>query len=105
MAEVPDLSNFYSSLHTSMSRREVADFFSAVGWKVGEPDDSDHLDVFCPWAALIMESESPILLHGPVADVEANAEQVLTVLRQAGIVFSAECYGPDDELLRVWQGP
>src|SRR5689334_5896058 len=98
MAEMPRGSNFFSSLHTALTRQEVAGLYGAVGWEVREPDDSDHLEVHCPWAELVIESESPILLHGPVADVEANAERVLAVLRRARVVFGAECYGPDDEL-------
>ncbi len=46
---------------------------------------------------------SPILLHGPVADVETNAERVLALLERAGVAFTAECYSPDDELLREWK--
>jgi hypothetical protein len=103
MAEVPDSSNFYSSLHTMRSRREIAGLFGAAGWEVREPDDWDHLEVHCPWAELVIESASPILMHGPVADVEANAERVLAVLTGAGVAFTAECYGPDDELLREWR--
>src|SRR4051812_44556763 len=99
MGEVPDSSNFYSSLLTSMPRREVADLFGADGWEVIAPDDWSHLEVRCPWAELVIESASPILMHGPVADVAANAERVLAVLGRAGVAFTAECYGPDDELL------
>jgi len=104
MAEVPDSSNFYSSLHTSMSRREVAGLFGAAGWEIREPDDWDHLEVHSPWAELVIESASPILMHGPVADVESNAERVLLVLELAGVAFTAECYGPGGDLLQKWKG-
>jgi len=103
MAEVPDASNFYSSLHTTRSRQEVAGLFGAAGWEVWEPDDSDHLEVHCPWAELVIESASPILMHGPVADVPPNAERVLAVLERAWVALTAECYGPDGEPLREWK--
>jgi hypothetical protein len=98
---VSDISNFYSSLHTAMSRREVAGLFAAAGWEVIEPDDWDHLEVHCPWAELVIEAESPILKHGTVADLPTRAEELVAPLRVAGVSFTAECYGPepDRELL------
>jgi len=102
VVEVPDTSNFYSSLHTTMSRREVAGLFATAGWEVVEPDDWDHLEVRCPWAELVIESAAPVLVHGPVADVAANADRVLAVLGRAGGAVTAECYGPGGELLREW---
>lgn len=102
MAEMPDFSNFYSSLHTTLSRRDVAELFGAAGWEVIEPDDWDHLEVRCPWAELIIEAESPILVHGPVADLPARVDELVAPLRVAGVSFTAECYGPepDRELMR-----
>jgi len=97
VAEVPNSSNFFSSLHTSMSRREVAELFGAAGWEVIEPDDLDHLEVRCLWAELVIEAESPILMHGPVADLPARAEELVAPLRAAGVSFTAECYGSEPE--------
>lgn len=94
MAEIPDTSSFYGALHTKLSREQVADLFAAHGWEVRAPDDCDHLEVICPWAELVVGSKSPILLHGPVADVTARAEEVVAPLRAAGVTFTAECYGP-----------
>ncbi|MEW6741311.1 MAG: hypothetical protein AB1486_01015 [Planctomycetota bacterium] len=34
VAEVPDWSNFYSALNTSLSREQVAGLHGALGWKV-----------------------------------------------------------------------
>jgi hypothetical protein len=99
----PDTSNFHSTLYTALSRREVAAMFCAAGWKVREPDDWDHLEVHCPWAELVIESASPILMHGPVADVAVNAERLFAVLERAGVTFTAESYGPGGELLREWR--
>jgi hypothetical protein len=42
------------------------------------------------------------LLHGPVAEVEANAGRILATLRAAGIGYTAECYGVGGELLQEW---
>jgi len=53
------------------------------------------------WAELVIEAESPILMHGMVADLPARAEELVGPLRAAGVSFTAECYGPepDRELL------
>lgn len=69
-----------------------------------EPDDWDHLEIQCQWAELVIESESPILMHGPVADILDRAEQLVAPLRTDRIFFTAECYGPDGELLRKMSG-
>jgi hypothetical protein len=41
-------------------------------------------------------------MHGPVADVDINAEHILDILHQAQVEFTAESYGPDDQLLQEW---
>ena len=43
---------------------------------------------------LVIESESPILTHGPVADPTARAKDLVAPLRAAGVAFTAECQGP-----------
>jgi hypothetical protein len=102
MANVPDSSNFYSSLQTALSAEQIAGLFRAQGWQVRETD-TDRFELACPWAKLVVESESPVLLHGPVADVQANAERVLAVLRKAGVAFTAESFDAGGELLREWK--
>lgn len=104
MPEIPDGSNFYGCLHTAMPLWQVAELFRTAGWVVGQPDDWDHWVASCPWAELVIESQAPVLVHGPVADVETNAERVLAVLEPAGVALTAECYGPGGELLREWRG-
>jgi hypothetical protein len=103
VTQLPEGSNFYSALHTDLSREQVAVLFGAAGWVVRKAGWHDY-KVACPWAELVIEAESPTLLHGPVADVEANAEQALAILKRANVAFSAECYSPNGELLRQWAG-
>jgi hypothetical protein len=99
MGEMPDYSNFYSGLYTVLSREQVASLYGALGWRVRRCSWTDY-EVFGPWAELVIEAESPILMHGVVADVLDRAQELLAPLRQAGISFTAECYGPDGELLQ-----
>jgi hypothetical protein len=100
VSEIPDTSNFYSSLHTALSREQIAGLYGALGWQVRKCSWTDY-EVFSPWCELVIEAESPILMHGPVADVVAHAEELVAPLRAAGVRFTAECYGPwpDKELL------
>ena len=99
MSAVPDTSNFYSSLHTTLSRKRIAGLYGALGWQVRKCSWTDY-EVVGPWCELVIEAESPILMDGPVADVLAHADELLAPLRAAGISFTAECYGPDGELLQ-----
>ena len=94
MADVPDWSNFFSSLHTSLTREQVAGLYGALGWRVHKCSRVDY-EIVNDWAELVIEAESPILMHGPVADVLARAEDLVAPLRAAGVTFTAECYGPE----------
>jgi len=94
MADVPDWSNFFSSLHTALSREQVTGLYGAAGWRVRKCSWVDY-EVVGEWAELVVEAESPILMHGPVADVVARAEEIVAPLRAAGVQFTAECYGPE----------
>ena len=98
---IPESSNFFASLRTTRARRRVAGIFTPPTWTVRRCSWTDY-EVSSPFADLVIEAESPILLHGPVAEVEANADRILATLRAAGIGYSAECYEADGELLREW---
>jgi len=102
MSGLPNKSNFFSTLNTKLSRKRVAKLYGALDWEVRKIAWYDY-EVRCPWAELEIEGEAPMLLHGAVADVLTNAEALLAPLRAANISFSAECYGPDGELLREWK--
>ena len=96
MAELPSSSNFFSSLYTTLSREQVSGLYRALGWQVRKCSWVDY-EVECHWAELIIEAESPILMHGSVADLGLRAEELVSPLRAAGISFTAECYGPEPD--------
>lgn len=102
MDSIPDGSNFFSSLETTLPRQRVADLFRSLGFAVRKYGDGDF-EVVCGWAELFIEAESPILMHGGVAGVVANAEKILARLRDAGIEYSADCYNENGELLRNYR--
>ena len=94
MAELPDGSNFFSALDTTLSREQVAGLYGALGWCVRKCSWVDY-EIISDWAGLVLEAESPILMHGPVADLVARSEELVAPLRTAGISFTAECCGPE----------
>lgn len=96
MAELPDGSNFFSALDTLLTPAEVAGLYGALGWRVRKCSWVDY-EVISDWAELVIDDTAPILMHGPVADLPARAEELVTPLRAAGVSFTAECYGPDPE--------
>jgi hypothetical protein len=96
MPEIPDSANFFSSLDTHLTRQQVARLYGALGWRVRKCSWVDF-EITNDWAELIIESESPILMHGPVADLLVRVEEVVAPLRAAGVSFHAECYGPEPD--------
>jgi hypothetical protein len=100
VGELPEMSNFYSSLYTSLSREQVAALYGGLGWRVRKCGCNEY-EVLGQWCELIIEAETPILMHGAVADIVARAEELVAPLRAARVRFNAECYGPepDGELL------
>lgn len=101
--ELPDGSKLFASLTTSLSKEQVAQLYGSRGWVIRKCSWHDF-EVRSPWAELVIDGESPILLHGPVAQVEKNAATILAVLKESRVSYTAECYGDDNELLSryVW---
>src|SRR5262249_26314410 len=93
---IPDGSNFFSALDTQLSAEQVAGLYGALGWRVRKCSWVDY-EAMSDWAELVIEDTSPVLMHGPVADLPARAEELVAPIRAAGISFTAECYGPDPE--------
>ncbi len=102
MDDIPDSSNFFASLHTSLSRRRVAGLFARLGWSVRKCSWTDY-EIRSPFAELVIEAESLILMHGPVAEVEINANRILVPLRHAGVRYAAECYSAGNDLLQEFR--
>jgi hypothetical protein len=67
--------------------------YGAIGWNVRKCSWTDY-EVSNDWSELVIESETPILMHGMVADLPTRVEELVAPLRAACVSFSAECYGP-----------
>ena len=104
MAGMPDSANFACSLDTTSSREEIASLYGALGWRVHRLAWADY-EIICDWADLFITAESPIEMHGRVANVDRVGELVVP-LRVAGVTFAAECFGPEpsNDLLMTLRG-
>jgi hypothetical protein len=86
MDALPDMSNYYSALHTTMSREQVAVLYRGLGWQVRKCSWTDY-EVFGPWCELVIEAESPILMHGAVADLLVHAEELVAPFASGGCIL------------------
>jgi hypothetical protein len=98
MTDLPD-PNFYSTLKTSLSPEDVARLYGGLGWQARKCSCTDY-EVIGPWCELVIESRVPLLMHGTVADILDHVGELIAPLRAAHVPFTAECYGPDGELLK-----
>ena len=96
MVEIPNRANFFSILNTLLSKNQVAQLYLAIGWRVRKSTWVDY-EIASDWAELTIEGESPILMDGAVADLPTRAEELVAPLREAGVAFTAECYGPEPD--------
>jgi hypothetical protein len=94
----PDESNLFGSLQTALSRERVAGLFASFGWEARKCSWTDY-EVVCDFAELVIESENPILIHGPVADLLANLPRIIEPLARAGVAYSLECYDENRGLI------
>lgn len=99
MDALPNRSNFFCGLDTSLTWRQVAHLYEAIGWKVRKTGWYEY-EISCSWADLSIKSETPMLMHGAVADILNHLDELLAPLRAAGVRFSAEFYGEGGELLQ-----
>ena len=95
---MPEMIDFAACLRTTRSTRRIARLFRPPIWEVGKCAWYDH-EITSPFAELVMEADSPILLHGWLMDYQVNAEQVFALLRSVEIAYWGECYSPSGELL------
>jgi hypothetical protein len=91
MAVLPDSTNFYATVETSLSAARVAHMFQSDAWALRKCSLTDF-EIFNDVAELVIESTSPVLIHGPVAEVLSNCFRIVEPLTEAGLSGSFECY-------------
>jgi hypothetical protein len=105
-SEVADLWVSLQSTRSALSSAlSVAGLFALPTWSVRECSWlKGQYEVTSPFAILlVLGPESLFILHGPVADIEANADRILAPLRSAGVAYEGGCYGEGEEPLREFR--
>lgn len=98
MAELPDRTNFYSSIRTGAQPDAIARLFVAPVWHV-RTCSWTGFEAVSAFAELVIESSNPVLVHGPVADVTVNGPRVIEPLVAGGLSGSFECYDDAGSLI------
>ena len=98
MGEIPESSNVFICLYAALSPAQVAALFGEHGWHIRR----------CGWTSfeirsscgeLVIEDGNPILIHGPVANVERRIDEIVQPLVVRGIPHEIDCYGNANELI------
>ena len=101
---LPDGSNLFAAVRAGMGAEAVAGAYARAGWRVRACGWTEW-EARSGFAELVVEGADPVLVHGPVADVVANAGRAMAPLREAGIPFRAECYDAGGALLAELRWP
>ena len=72
MTEIPNRSNFFSTIDSEASCKQIAKLYKSAGWQVHKCSWMDF-ELCSNWGELLVKSGSPILLTGNVADIPARA--------------------------------
>ena len=98
MAELPDRTNFYSSVRTDRRPEAIARLFAPPVWRVRKCSRTDF-EAASDFAEVVIESNDPVLVHGLVADVAVNCARVVEPLAAAGLSGAFECYDDSQALI------
>jgi hypothetical protein len=97
MADIPDFTNFYCSVHTQKGPGEIARVF-VPDWRVRNCSWTDY-EAQSDFAEVVIESSDPVLVHGPVSNVLVNSLRIIELLAAAGLSGTFECYDESDALI------
>ena len=103
-SELPDGSNLFAAVRGGAGAEAVARAYARAGWPVRACGWTEW-EARSAFAELVVEGIDPVLVHGLVADVAANAGRAVAPLRDAGIPFHAECYDAGGALLAELRWP
>jgi hypothetical protein len=95
---LPEGSTFFATLTTALTKPQIAAHFHAVGWAVRHCARED-LELRCAWAELVLDGDTDLLLHGPVAEVEQRAPEIIALLVSAQIAVQAEWYDAEGRVV------
>ena len=101
MSTLPEASSFFACLNTTAAKKDIAGWFGTQGWLVRKVG-FDDFELRCSWAELVLEGESPKLLHGLVADIVSNSVVILSVLDAHHVVDYGECEDEDHQMISAF---
>lgn len=91
--------HIYMSLWSDLTRAEIAAVFSSSGWSSRKCSWTDYEVELTDKAALVIESENPVLVHGPLGSVSEMVPEIRKILDDFGIPYSFEAYDERDEIV------
>ena len=91
--------HIYMSLWTDLTRAEIAAVFSASGWSTRKCSWTDYEVEWEDRAELVIESEKPVLVHGPLANASEMVPAIRKILDGVHIPYSFEAYDERDEIV------
>ncbi len=89
MNELPEDSNFFGTILGNVSKEDVVRLFLDAGWHARKCTWFDY-EVSCRWAELVVEGDTPILIHGVIADFETNVAKIKRLLDSLAAAYSID---------------
>ncbi len=91
--------HIYMSLWTDEELAGIAGIFASSGWSSRTCSWTDYEVELENKAELVIESENPILVHGPIDSATETVPLIREVLDDAGITYTFEAYNDQDEIV------
>lgn len=91
--------HIYMLLWADLTRAEIAAVFSSFGWSSRKCSWTDYEVELTDKAALVIESENPVLVHGPLDTVSEMVPVIRKILDDFGIPYSFDAYDERDEIV------
>lgn len=89
----------YMALWTDRSREDIASLFEKSGWSSRKCTWIDYEVALEDQAELVIESENPILAHGPIASATETTLTIRKILDDAGVAHSFEAHDEQDRIV------
>ena len=93
---IPNGTNVYGIIFSSLSKEEIARKFSTSGWVIWKASWVDW-EITNEFSELIIEGDNEILIHGPVSPDYFNT--LTEKMKEMGLKFSMELYDENKKLV------
>ena len=93
---IPNGTNVYGIIFSSLSKEEITRKFSTSGWETWKATWVDW-EITNEFSELIIEGDNEILIHGPVSPDYFNT--LTEKMKEMGLKFSMELYDENQKLV------